>query len=103
MQVKWSKKALTALDSAIDYGYKTFGEKATTEFYLRIKKHEVYLQDNPNIGSPEQLLSERKSDYRSIVVHKHYKMVYHITRDTVWISDLWDTRREPQKLTKRIK
>lgn len=51
----------------------------------------------------EKLLRNRKHIYRSFVVHRHYKLIYYIEKDTVYIADLWDTRREPVRLSGRVK
>lgn len=39
----------------------------------------------------------------SLLIHTHFKLVYYIAKDTIKIADLWDTRRDPDKLKKRIK
>ena len=43
----------------------------------------------------QQTLAGRKREYRSIVVHKLFKLVYYVKGDTLHIAALWDTRREP--------
>ena len=66
MQVTWNKKALTQLDAVMKYGRQEFGER-----------------------------TGRKREYRSIVVHKLFKLVYYVKDDILHIAALWDTRREP--------
>ena len=50
----------------------------------------------PGIGSYEPLLVERPEGFRSVVVHRNCKLVYYVDGDTLYIADLWDTRREPR-------
>ena len=50
-------------------------------------------------------LEERKERFRSTIVLKNFKLVYHYIQEDniVFIDDLWDMRREPKSLAKRIK
>lgn len=68
MQVKWSRRAGRALDTALAQGAKLFG-------------------------------------IRSLVVHEHFKLIYYIDlpHNTLYIADLWDTRREPSRLAEPLK
>ena len=50
---------------------------------------------NPCIGLREPLMAERPEGFRSVVVHRNCKLVYYVDGDTVYIADVWDTRREP--------
>ena len=44
-------------------------------------------------------MAGRKAQYRSMVIHKHFKLVYRIDeqRQVIRIAALWDTRREPRR------
>jgi hypothetical protein len=51
---------------------------------------------NPLLGKREFLLEDRRDHvYRSLLVHKHFKVVYYI--DESYIVALWDVRREPRE------
>ncbi len=95
MQVTWNKKALTQLDAVMKYGRQEFGERTTQRLYARIMSYEPLLAANPRLGITEPLLAGRKREYRSIVVHKLFKLVYYVKDETLYIAALWDTRREP--------
>ena len=58
--------------------------------------YEPLLAANPRLGITEPLLAGRKREYRSIVVHKLFKLVYYVKDETLYIAALWDTRREPR-------
>lgn len=103
MQIDWSRKALRELDIVIERCEEEFGTRVALRFYLTITDFEVCLSDNPSLGFPEPLLAERSRNYRSLLIHKHFKLVYYIAKDAIKIADLWDTRRDPDKLKKRIK
>lgn len=93
MQVKWSRRAGRALDTALAQGAKLFGIRATTLFYNRVKSYEPLLANRP------------RHQYRSLVVHEHFKLIYYIDlpHDTLYIADLWDTRREPSRQADPLK
>lgn len=103
MQIDWSRKALRELDIAIGYCEEQFGTRIALRFYQTITDFEVRLSANPSLGYPEPLLAGRSRNYRSLLVHAHFKLVYYIAEDVIKIADLWDTRRDPDKLKKRIK
>lgn len=105
MQVIWKKRALNEVRSAILYGVDNFGERTAILFYQKIKMWAERLTAHPELGSPEPLLEGRKFLYRSLIVHKHHKLIYYIDteNDTLYIADLWDMRREPSRLSQRVK
>ena len=92
----WNKKALNQLDAVMAYGRQEFGERAVQRLYTRIMSYEPLLAANPRLGIAEPLLTGRKRAYRSIVVHKLFKLVYYVKGDILHIAALWDTRREPR-------
>ena len=101
MRIDWSERAVTRFDKAVSYGRVAFGIKAAQRFYQRIKHCEALLALNPQMGKVEPLLVGRKYEYRSLVVHEHFKMIYRVddARDIIYIIDFWDVRQEPQTLT----
>ena len=95
MRVIWDDDASEKLVNALEYGRYTFGERIMKKFYTRILDYEKLLQSNPGMGKKEPLLEKEPEGYRSLVVHPNYKLVYYVDGDTIYIVDLWDTRREP--------
>ena len=100
MQVKWTKSALKRLERATDYGFHRFGEITAIRFYQKIRSYDSLLTEHPYLGKVEPLLIGRRHEYRSLVVHEHYKLIYFISEkdNVIYITDLFDTRREPQSL-----
>lgn len=105
MQVIIRATAQRQLDKAIEQGEQMFGVAVATKFYNRFMEFVKRLSDNSELGFPEPLLAGRQRKYRSIMINEHFKLVYYCdkNKDTVYIIDLWDTRREPQSLSKRIR
>lgn len=105
MKYEWEKRAKAELTKATKYCLEQFGKQIAYKFIDAIDQHVKRLVQNPESGFPEPLLSDRHKEYRSVMVYSHIKMIYHYdkTKDIIFIIDLWDTRREPQSLSRRIR
>lgn len=103
VEVIWSKRANRERIAILTYGAETFGKLASSKLNAQIESYTVLLVENPHLGIIEPLLVERRREYRSVVVHEHYKLIYYIKGKSLYITDLWDTRREPAKLARRIR
>ncbi len=57
----------------------------------------------PHLGKEEPLLEGAPVVYRSIVIGRLNKIIYHINSNIIEIVTVWDTRREPKKLTEGLK
>ena len=74
--------------------------KEITKYY---KKHYAdLLADNPLLGFYEQALSSEPQGFRSLV-HEHYKIIYFIEDDIIYISAIFDCRQNPDKLRTSIR
>lgn len=102
MKVVWSKNAHNERIRIFDYIAQEFGLMVALSYDEKITKFERLVAEMPSIGAAEPLLAHRSKPYQSFVVHKLTKVVYFQEKDTVFISALWDTRREPGKLKKSI-
>ena len=103
MQVVWLNDAKNQLRAIVSYGQITFGELVSIRFTTEIYQTVIRLGSFPRLGKVEPLLKDRKKEYRSLVLHRHYKIIYYIDNDIVFIAALWDTRSNPQKLSSKIK
>lgn len=105
MQVIIRATAQRQLDKAIEQGEQMFGVAVASKFYNRFMEFVKRLSDNSELGFPEPLLAGRQRKYRSIMINEHFKLVYYCdkNKDIIYIIDLWDTRREPQSLSRRIR
>ncbi len=103
MQVEWSKQAMREWENTVRYIFREFGRKAPENFELDIAKWEARIAVNPELAHQEPLLKDRKKYYRGLIVSKHSKLIYFVENEVVYISDLWDMRREPSRLSRRIK
>ena len=103
MQVRWNRSALLELEKSVAYCLQQFDEQTAADFYARIMEYAEALSSNPNLGKEEPLLAHYRLGFRSLVAHRYFKLIYYIRGETVHIADIWDVRREPQALARRIK
>ena len=102
MQVIWTKRAMRRLSASVNYGRVEFGEATAIRFYQRVRSYDSLLAVNPRLGKVEQfLVSNYAHQYRSLVVHPDFKLVYYINekKETIMITNFFDTRQDPSKLT----
>ena len=104
-QIKWTERAWDEYLSCLLYSKDEFGETTAKRFFENVSKREKRLEKYPLTGFLEPLLAERPEGFRSTIFMKNFKLVYHYVEedDVVYIDDIWDMRREPKKLVKRIK
>ena len=98
MKVIVQKAAARQITRVYTYGEQHFGKLAAEKTHNRIMEALHLLTASPKLGVKEPLLAGRKREYRSLAVHKLFKLVYYIDepKQTIYIAALWDTRREPR-------
>ncbi len=59
----------------------------------------ITLGENPQMGQAESLLSDRSEEFRYLV-HKHYKVIYWINKESlrIEIANVFDCRQNPEKM-----
>lgn len=74
-------------------GATKIGQKIKTNI---IKKAKI-LKQHPLIGQVEESLIDLNQGHRYLVVG-HHKILYRVISDTVYITDIFDTRQNPDKI-----
>jgi len=105
MKCAWTKRALREYRNVLTYIAKEFGKKTALDFVDGVEFYDDRLSRFPEMGAPEPFLSDRtKYVYHSLIVSKYNKVIYIIDSERkVTVVDMWDMRREPNKLLSRIK
>ena len=78
MQVVWLDEAKVLFKEAISFGFLAFGEKAVIRFVDEVQRTNERLSVFPRLGKIEPALRGLEREYRSLVVHKNYKVIYYI-------------------------
>ena len=103
MTVEWAPRALCEWENIARYIHEEFGKKAVIEFEQELELWEKRMAEHPDIAPHEALLKGKRREYHGLKVGKHNKLIYYIDGDTICIADLWDTRRSPSWLARRIR
>jgi len=62
-----------------------------------IKLKARQLIKNPYLGQKELLLEHLNKDYRRLI-EGHFKIVYFLEKDIIYITDIFDARQDPEKM-----
>ncbi|OFX23620.1 MAG: hypothetical protein A2033_15610 [Bacteroidetes bacterium GWA2_31_9] len=102
MKVFWTKFALFSLSEI----YKYYKENVSITIASNIKKNILsgaqQLEPYSLSGKIEDLLKELNEEHR-FLVRGNYKIIYKIEDKKVYITDIFDTRQNPDKIIKREK
>jgi len=103
LKIIWSEFAETQLDEIYKYYEKEAGSKIAKKLMKGIINEPKKLIKTPFIGQEEELLKQRKIEYRYLVF-KNYKLIYSVDTENgfIKVADIFDTRQNPPKL-KRTK
>ena len=104
VSVIWHVHATDRIKSAVEWCKLRFGERTAIKFYRRILAEGARLAYAPYIGFPEELLNDGPVFYRSLVVHRNFKLIYYVedAYAELHIIDLWDVRRAPDEMQRDI-
>ncbi|MCD0465557.1 type II toxin-antitoxin system RelE/ParE family toxin [Flavobacterium sp. ENC] len=100
LTVYWTQFAENKLEDIFEYYKFKAGIRVSQDLVNGIIDSSLSLEINPYGGQKEALLSERIEDFRYIVF-KNYKIIYWIDeiKQIVFVSTIFDTRQNPQKLS----
>lgn len=103
--VIWNKQAELEWRKKLIYGLDEFGRTTAINFVQRTNFVIDTIRKYPMVGTPEPLLRNKKKVYRHFHLIGSLKLIYYYqeSSDTVRIADVWDTRREPSRLARRIR
>lgn len=102
-KIIWSDFSEIQLDEIFKFYVKETSVQVATKIVTGIIKESEKLIKASFIGQKEELLSERKIQYRYLIF-KSYKIIYSVDEQNglIKIADVFDTRQNPPKL-KRTK
>jgi plasmid stabilization system protein ParE len=105
-KIIWQKRASKALDTHLLYAYSEFGKSTAKRWLAEIAHVESRIASMPLSYTQEPLLSGKKRVYRYChLMNRRFKLIYcyYPSSNIVRIADIWDTRVNPETLTRRIK
>lgn len=99
MTVNYTDQSYESLHEATIFLIENLGipiDKALEIRKVLLNKAES-LSSNPFKGQKEEYLDHLKKDYRRIF-KGHFKIIYRIEGDEIFITDFFDTRQDPEKM-----
>ncbi|MGC9331283.1 MAG: type II toxin-antitoxin system RelE/ParE family toxin [Bacteroidales bacterium] len=97
IKVFWTKTALNNLEDIFEYYKFEASIGVARKIVKRLVKSTLKLQESPQIGKKEALLTDRHYDYRFLVVGK-YKIIYWLGKKHINIATVFDCRQDPEKI-----
>ena len=105
-QIVWREKAEQLFWAFVEYAGQEFGKTTAQRWQKERKAIEWRLERFSESYPLEELLVGRDIRYRrSHIMNRRFKIIYHYNEleDAVHVIDIWDTKRNPSALIRRIK
>ncbi|MGY5845994.1 type II toxin-antitoxin system RelE/ParE family toxin [Salegentibacter sp. HM20] len=99
MEIFWTDFAIQNLKEIIDYHNKVAGPSVSIKIQTDIFTAVKHLIKNPEMGVIEPYLKGFPVIYRYIL-SKNYKIIYRIENRKIFITDIFDTRQNPNKISR---
>ncbi|MCB9361642.1 MAG: type II toxin-antitoxin system RelE/ParE family toxin [Flavobacteriales bacterium] len=97
MKIKFTKQSLISLKESLDF----ISKEVSFEKLKRIRDEVLDSTDilitHPKLGKKEEYLTHLKLGHRSII-EGNYKIIYKIEKEVIYITDIFDTRQNPEKM-----
>ncbi len=97
MKVIYTQQSLDSLEESMHFLMEELGipEKRVSEIITRLLNRADHLAQNPREGQTEIYLDHLGKEYRRLI-EGHFKIIYLIEGNTVYITDFFDARQDPK-------
>lgn len=96
-RIKWLPQAIALLDNIYDF-YAEKSPNAAIRLYNKLLDSAEPLKTFPWCGPSEPELNDSAFEFHSLVVEKHYKLIYAVKEDLIEIHAIWDCRQDNRQL-----
>lgn len=97
MKIIFTEQALYSHEEVLNF----LAPKVTQEKLIEIRDEILDATDNlvlqPYIGSREPFLEHLGLGHRRLIV-SHYKIIYRVKGEYIYITDIFDSRQDPDKM-----
>ena len=95
MKIVFTDQALVSINTAFDFlAWQEIPKERIEGIFEKIFKRIEVLAQMPYICQREYLASDPDRKYRRIV-ESHFKIIYYIRNDTIFITDIFDSPQDP--------
>jgi plasmid stabilization system protein ParE len=97
MKIKFTKQSLVSLKESLDFISKEVSSQKLKEIRNQLLDSTDILITHPKLGKKEDYLAHLDLGHRSII-EGNYKIIYKIEKEVIYITDIFDTRQNPEKM-----
>jgi toxin ParE1/3/4 len=97
MRLVVTEPAKLRLKEIHDYYKENVSIKVADKIKSGIISKLKYIEANPQIGQEEEFLKELGLGHRRMV-EGNYKIIYRISSDIIYVTDIFDSRQDPIKM-----
>lgn len=97
MKLVYTEQVLAGLEETLDFIAKNVSYAKVIETRDRILDKADTLIKQPWIGQKEMVLEHLGLNHRRLI-EGHCKIVYRVVSETIYITDIFDSRQDPDKL-----
>lgn len=97
MKLFYTRRALESLQECLDFFPHDVPSEKVNEIRDQILAKADKLLQNPNIGQREEYLEHLGKSHRRII-EGNYKIIYRIEGESIYITDIFDSRQNPDKM-----
>lgn len=97
MKVIWTNLAIEALKEIYPYHKLVAGHRVARNIKSGIFSATKKLTDQPKLGPIETSLEKLNEGHRYLV-NENYKIIYTVVKEGILVTDLFDTRQDPDKM-----
>ena len=97
LRVFWTDTARFQIEDIFNYYKDKASIRVARKLVKQIIDRTIQLEKNPESGSKEPLLTDRKFEYRYLV-EGNYKIIYWIEDNYIKIATVFDCRQNPEKM-----
>ncbi len=97
IEIFWTNKAKNDLKNIFLFLKETISTDKSFEIIYGIIEETDILKNHPYIGSIEEQLLKLRRKYRKLI-YGHYKIIYSVRENRIYIHTIFDTRQNPNKL-----
>ncbi|MEK7718679.1 MAG: type II toxin-antitoxin system RelE/ParE family toxin [Bacteroidota bacterium] len=97
MRLVYTEQALVSLEEALEFIAIKVSHEKLIEIRDRILDHADTLLLQPLKGQKEPFLEHLGLGHRRLV-ESHYKIIYRVVSEYIYITDIFDSRQDPDKM-----
>ena len=97
MKLVYTGQAIASLQECLDFFPPEVSAEKVNEIRDRILAKADKLLENPFIGQQEEYLEHMGQSHRRII-EGSYKIIYRIEGEAIVITDIFDSRQDPEKM-----